>query len=501
MPKDKSNSLVRQAKLNAFTSYINFIVNAVLSFIFYPFLLRFMGSYDFGIWKSIQKILDFASIADGRASQALKWVIANKKESSTDDEKKEAIGSAIKIWIYFLPILIILVGVIIWILPSTIKGLHTDANSIVRIAGLVLGMNIILNPLLGIPDAVLVGINQAHKSTSAQTLWVIISNILLVAAAFMGYGVIGLACVIFIVTLLKGLNVFYICKKNAVWFGSKKPKKDQVNQLFGFSFWVMIWSLISKLLLSTETILIGYLIGPNLVTNYTFTSYIFQVGLSVALITGSATAPGLGNVLGTKDFEKARRIVNGTREMVFFVAIVFAGAMLVLNKGFVVLWMGPSYYMGDYLNMLITVVMVQLILIRNESQLQDISMQIRNKVIMGGISAALSIVCGIVVYKLLNNAVAGIFYGILIGRVFTSIIFPIMVNRIIGLKESYWKYLAGIVILVLCYLLDLRLPTPGSWFKFIMFSAVFGIVLTAACFYTLLSKQNRSVLLGKLRNK
>src|SRR5690554_1619033 len=163
-PKSKT-SLVRRAGLNAFTSYINFIVNAGLVFFISPFLVTYLGSSTFGIWKSIQQILGFASIADGRASQALKWVIANKKDVDNDREKQEIIGSAIRIWLYFLPVLLISVGVLVFLLPNLINGLQFHEVNIVRVAGMILGMNIILTPLLGIPDAVLVGINEAHKST------------------------------------------------------------------------------------------------------------------------------------------------------------------------------------------------------------------------------------------------------------------------------------------------------------------------------------------------
>ena len=60
-----------------------------------PFL-KILGAYSFGVWKSIQKILTFASIADGRSSQALKWVVAND-EATQMKLLKQAIGSAIKV--------------------------------------------------------------------------------------------------------------------------------------------------------------------------------------------------------------------------------------------------------------------------------------------------------------------------------------------------------------------------------------------------------------------
>lgn len=499
--ENKKSNLVNRAGLNAITSYINFGAGAILTFFLSPYLVSFLGSHTFGVWKSIQKLLDFASIADGRASQALKWVIANKKEEDNDRDKQEIIGSALLIWVFFLPILILSVGLLVYFLPSLINELAANEYKLVRIAGLVLGMNIILNPLLNIPDAVLVGINEAHKSTTAQTLWIIASNFLLVFAAFMGYGVIGLAGVILVVTILKGLSVLYICKKNAKWFGIRKPKRNQVTSLFGFSFWIMTWSLISKLLLATEIILLGYLLGPELVTNYTFTSYIFQLGVSVALITGSATIPGLGNSLGAKKYDVVRRIVNGTREISFFVAVLIGGLMLTLNKSFIQLWMGTSFYLGDYANLLITIIMVQLILIRNESQIQDVSLKIKKKVLVGGLGSLLGLLLGVIVFKLMDNSIIGIFYGIIIGRLIPFIAFPLMVNKMFEVKTSYMRYVFGFAVLLVCYWSAIYLPDSTSWISFFLKTSITLAILVLISFFGLLSKDNRELLIRRVLNK
>ncbi len=112
--KSSKDNLLNMGKLNVKSGLVLFLINSITAFIINPMLVNYFGAHLFGIWKSIDKYLGFASIADGKGSQALKWVIA-KHESSNDNELGQRfVGSAIIIWFIFLPILIS-IGIFIYI--------------------------------------------------------------------------------------------------------------------------------------------------------------------------------------------------------------------------------------------------------------------------------------------------------------------------------------------------------------------------------------------------
>ncbi len=79
--------------------------------------------------------------------------------------------------------------------------------------------------------------------------------------------------------------VYLICRKKIHCFGFRKPEKEEVKIFFNFSFWVLLWSFLERLLLSTEIFLIGYLITPVEVTNYSFSAYAIQLVIPIALFT------------------------------------------------------------------------------------------------------------------------------------------------------------------------------------------------------------------------
>ena len=82
-------------------------------------------------------------------------------------------------------------------------------------------------PLYSIQHSILVGTNNGYKSTVIQTVGVVVSNLLMILSSSLGYGIVGLACVLILITFSNGLFVFIMCKKSVAWFGIKKPSKEQ----------------------------------------------------------------------------------------------------------------------------------------------------------------------------------------------------------------------------------------------------------------------------------
>ena len=179
----------------------------------------------FGIWTSIQKYFTFASVADGRTTQALKWIIAKNESHNSDVDKKSAIGSAVVISVLLIPISLIVLSIIIYLLPHLINNLSPSDISIVTNTALILGVNILLNPIMGIPDSVLVGTNNGYKSTFIQVFFMVSLNLTMLFCVYLGYGLVTLAITVVSITLLKFLTVFVLTKSLIPWFGIAKPSK------------------------------------------------------------------------------------------------------------------------------------------------------------------------------------------------------------------------------------------------------------------------------------
>ena len=242
-----------------------------------------------------------------------------------------------------------------------------------------------------------------------------------------------------------------------------------------------MWSFVSKFLITGEILIIGYLIGPDEVSNYSFSYYACAIGVAISsIVTGSIT-PGLGKLVGEKNYYKSTEIVKLMREMTLGIGVFLGIIILLFNKSFVSIWVGKELFVGDFNNLLIVILMLQLITIRNEAFIIDLSLKIRKKVTLGVTSVIFSFLAALILITIFSHQIKYILLGIFFGRIMLNFIYPKMVNKLIDNSEFNYSYnliLKVIIIFVLAFLLGQKIELE-NWLELILFSllGVFGSIL------------------------
>ena len=497
-----SEELVKKGKTNALSGLLYFFVNTITAFIINPILVNYLGSYYFGIWKSIDKFLGFASVANGQGSQALKWTIANHEADDDYAQKKRYVASSIIVWFIFLPILIMIIGLFIYLSPSLIKNIDPSDYTLLYWIVFLLGINLILTPLFDIPASVLVGTNQGNLANNIKTIWLVAAFfITYIIVVSLGYGLKALALSIIAITVLRGVNYLVTCKKRIAWFGYLKPSKSELKTFFAFSSWKLVWAFVSRFLLSSEIIFLSILVGPTSVSKYIFTSYIPVTGILIAAIVTSAFNPGIGRLIGNKEFIKSQKFIANLREFVVSFSILIGAMTLLLNKSFVFLWAGEELFLGSMINMLLVLIMIQLVLIRNEAFLIDLSLNIKTKVLLGIISVIFSSTFAVVGYLYISNSIISIFIGIFLGRLILLFVFPIITNKMIKNSKSlgipFKVSISAIIILSISYILGDG-QTLKNWYELILIGGLEFIVCSIIVYNLLLAQDNKLLIKSKI---
>ena len=93
------------------------------------------------------------------------------------------------------------------------------------------------------------------------------------------------------------------------------------------------------------------------------------------MLTTGAMMPSLGGMLARSDAEAAR-LVALVKSLNVAIIVVAGGAIVLLNETFVTAWVGPEHYLGDPVNALMVVAMAQVMLLRTDAQILDVSLQV-----------------------------------------------------------------------------------------------------------------------------
>lgn len=226
--------------------YANFIIIAAVGLVVNPLLLGALGPVIFGVWKSLQRYLDFATVADGRASQALKWIVASRSNLA-DEELRRDVGAAIIVWLRWLPAALLVATAVTAAMPLLIKGIPDEAKAVAYATAAILAANTLLAGLLAIPDSVLVGVNQGYRSMMVSTATAVASNVAMIAAAVAGWPLWSLAIIVLIAALAGSAVNLMIAKRAVTWWGVARPTPSDLRRVFGYSTWTLGWVAVDKL--------------------------------------------------------------------------------------------------------------------------------------------------------------------------------------------------------------------------------------------------------------
>ncbi len=188
----------------------------------------------------------------------------------------------------------------------------------------------------------------------------------------------------------------------------------------------------------------------------------------------------------------------------WLMATVAGAGVLLWEESFLGLWVGQRYYPGAVPTLLIVVMILQLTMIRVDSNIIDLTLNIRRKVLLGLLSAALSIALAWFLVARLDLGIAGVAAGFIAGRAIQSVTYPLMIGRILTIPTS-----AQVAALVRAGLVTAglfgaavalsRVVTVETWVGLVVASVLSGVVLTIVAVFGGLSVKQRTWLLSRAR--
>ena len=496
-------TLTKKASLTAFSSILDYGARWAVNFILNPLLVTYLGDFGYGAWVVLTRTITYISPAGGRPTQALKWTIANQQASVDYDEKRRQVGSAVTVWFIFLPLLLLLGGALTWYIPIWLEA-PVEFVSIVRWTTALLVIDLIVTNFSEISQSVIRGENLGYKRMGLTTVFVLVGGGLMALALYLDKGLIGVAVAELSATIITGVLFFKLARSYVHWFGIAKPMSGAVRKFLGLSSWFLLWNLVLQLLKAGDVILLGIFDSAELVPYYTLTRYLPETIIGLIAIVVFGITPGLGGVLGKGDFEKANRVRNEIMIVTWFIVTVAGSTMLLWNRSFVDLWVGKEYYAGAIANLLIIIMVSQFVFIRNDANILDLTLDLRQKVLLGLVSAALSAGLCILLIGPLKMGIVGLTLGFICGQSILSIGYPLQIGRF--LQISPFSQLKGVVRPGILTILSFGLVSPlsnslvaSSWLLLILYGSITALFFSILVFFIGMTGEQRNLLLKRVR--
>ena len=487
--------LASKAYLNTLAGVLEYAARIVVAFVLTPVLVGQLGDYLYGALQVLIRATGYVSTASGRPSQALKWTIASLQGSATAGQKRRYVGSALAVWFLFLPVLLALGGLFTWFAP-TLFGAPSELVGTIRLAAGLLVVEVIVITLVQVPRSVLIGENLGYKRMALSISMVFAKGGLVAIALYAGAGLAGVVSAYLVATLLTGVLMLHVTRANVPWFGIARTSRGDLRNFTGLSGWFFAWRLVSRSLETGDVILLGILGTLNMVTTYSLTRFSSEGAMQLTVLAVFSAMPGLGGIIGSGNLEKAALVRSEIMSLTWIAMVPMGVAILVWNRSFVGLWVGSEHYAGGLITLLMVLMAIQIVLIRTDGSIIDLTLDLRRKVEIGALSTAISIALATLFVSFFKLGLLGLCLGLISGRAILSLAYPWLVGRFLGvslisqIKKVGRPFLVAMLFLSASLSLGNQLAV-SSWSTLLILVSATLIAATALAFYTGLSGNQR----------
>ncbi|KPJ79471.1 MAG: hypothetical protein AMS19_11155 [Gemmatimonas sp. SG8_23] len=502
-------TLTRKAFLNVLAAALDYFVRIGVAFALAPLLVAGLGDFIYGAWRILGSLTGYLSAASGRPTQTLKWTLATLQSSTDYHEKRAQVGSALLVWLLFSPLLLVLGGLCIFYLPGWIDA-PRELWPILRVATAILALNMTLMTLVEIPRSILEGENIGFRRMGLSAGLSLLNGGFILLALHWNAGLVGVAAATLTTSVLTGFLFLQVTRTYVPWLGIARPSRSTLRRFLDLSGWFFVWRLVMSWMMAADVLLLGMLSSVELVTSYSLSKYVPEALVNIVGLGVFGAAPGLGRIIGAGDLQGAARVRNEILALTWLITTIFGAIVLLWNEPFIRLWVGTDYFFGTTENALVMLMMIQLIFIRNDANVIDLSLNLRTKVMLGVLSSLLATGLAIALMAWLELGVVGLCLGFIAGRSVLTAAYPLLVSRLLGL--SPWSQLGGafrsVAVTAGLFFVAARPDlfvdrrtwvVVETWPGLVLAMFASFIVLSGSCFFLGLSGEQRSIMLQRVR--
>jgi hypothetical protein len=180
-------------------------------------------------------------------------------------------------------------------------------------------------------------------------------------------------------------------------------------------------------------------------------------------------------------------------------ATIAGVGILVWNRSFVGLWVGDEFYAGELANLLIVILVAQFVFIRNDAYIIDLTLDLREKVLVGAVAAVLAVALATGFVVFLDGGIVGLCAGFIIGRGFLSFLYPAIVGRTLNidlsdqLRRAVRPVIVSAALFAGAVLAGRRFGVDG-WLPLVAVSIMTALLVGPVAFFAGLAREQRSLL-------
>ena len=429
-------------------SYITMFAGIIVSITYTPFLLRSLGTQQYGLYNMGQAAVSYLGLTEfGFGNAVIRY---SSKYRAEGNEKKAESVYGLFLYIYsLLAIIIVIIGGVLCLFCDQFYTVSTGSEGYkqLRIIIIIMVVNLALTFTMTPYSSIITSYERFSFIKITNLIYTILKPVVMIPLLLWGYKAIALSIVTLVLQQFLNLaNVIYVKKVLHININLKRKEMnfDILKEVLSYSFFVFLGSIVSQLNNNTDNVILGIISGEEAVAVYSvaylLNTYIQQVPGTISSVFFPRVTSKI--VKGESMQEMTNMLIKIGRIQCYFVMLLISGFIL-FGREFIALWAGKDYSIAYA----IVLVLISPAAIPNMQSIGVLIMQAMNK---HQFRAILYLICAIL--NVCMSIPAGIKYGPLGCAACTGITTFLTSGMIlnwyykskIGLNiKQYWKSIGG----------------------------------------------------------
>lgn len=474
---------MNERKAGALLSYLNIFLAIIIQFAYTPIMLRILGQNEFGVYSLSESVIAYLSLLNfGFSGSYLKFYSKYKAENNIVKIKKL---NAIYLIVFALIAVFICVGgfAIVQNVETIVgRNFSEDEKTLTKVLMTILTINMALM----MPNNAFTSITIAHERFIFAKLIAIFKTIasplVSLPVLLLGYGSKGISLVLLVITIISLiLNVYYCKQKINVGFEFRNLDWSVLKEIFNFSFFIFLWSIVDQLNWQAGKIILANLKGSATVAVYTIGIQFTSLFMIFSTAISGVFTPQIYNFVYQKEAVKKLTILMiKVGRLQFYIVFFIWISYVIFGRQFIILWAGYNYEKSYAVGLLLmTPIIIALT--------QNVGIEIlraynkhQKRTLMHLIMALVNIVISIPLTKMFGEI------GCAIGTCFSTFISSTLIanyfySRIIKLDIKLFflemlKFVPSAIILFLIGIVITWFADITTWFNLIIYILIFSCV-------------------------
>jgi len=337
-------NLANRTVNNAIFNTLGWVSSLGLSFFFLPYIVAKLGVDAYGILTLVLTVIGYFAVLDlGLGNAVVKYVA---EYSATEDSEKmnEVIGASVMV----LSLLGLLGAVAIFSIAGLLvthflkipKELVSAAYVSFCISSVGFFVTMVFSAISAIPN----GLNRYDITSLTTFIMGAVTMVGTVIILYLGYGVLQVVCLNFVITLL-GVLIYPLVLRRIMPTIRLKPtlKLPVLRKVLSFGLYTFFNRVAYLLNYQADRVVMGALLGIASVTYYVVPFTLVNRVTNVTVRIGSVIFPAISELQGSDRYDTINELYLISSRIILVISTAICLPLFVFGGRFLTLWMGPDF--------------------------------------------------------------------------------------------------------------------------------------------------------------